>query len=153
MFAASMILAGFLMLSGLLLIWHSTRDWATTEATIRKFDCKQIPGRNDQFWYTLLYEFSVDGQNYTGEMISPRHSDYVLSQAESSWYASQLQPGRIVPVTYFPDQPGDHSFIENVTISDIAFTPCGTLLLGLWILYLLRKNEGPTGASTCFSKR
>ena len=141
LFAASMLLVGVLTLSGLYLAWHSTRDWSTAQATIQKFDVHELPGRRNVFFYTLIYEFRVDGQDYTGETISPRNSDFVLTRPESHWYSSQYRPGQTVDVVYEPDRPGFRSFIERVTLSDVVFVPCGILLLGVWILYLLRMTR------------
>lgn len=153
LFAASMVLAGFLMVSGLLLVRHASLDWPVAEAMIRKLEFIPLPHHRSDVMYELEYEFQVDGLTYRGSAISPRHTDGIISQDESEAYRKKYPPGSQVRVTYAPFAPDEHSFIEPVTWKDILFIPCGTLLFGLWILYLLRKTRVRTVPKRVFQNQ
>jgi hypothetical protein len=140
-FAAGVILSGSVMLAEMLQLWRDTADWRSAEATIRNFETQRMPGRRDLVQYELRYEFLVAGQGYSGEWISPTTTNGQLTRRESRHYRRYLRPGKVVPVIYDPEQPGAGSFVEPVLIADVIVAPGGLVLLGLWILYLLRKTR------------
>lgn len=135
------MLAGLVIFSRTLLVWQQTQDWRTANATILKFDVEPVRGSPNRFWYTLLYEFQVNGMDYTGEVISPIHADNILSRFETESFRLRYPPGKSVTVIYEPGTPGLNSYLEGVSIRDLVIAPLGTLLLGLWILYLLRATR------------
>ncbi len=149
LFAIGISLWGWTVLTRMARLWDSTRDWETTTATVEEFSTRKLPRTQpfsrrrsrDLFRYSLRYQFQVDGEEYTGDSLSPANNHSIIDRQESNRYSAKLLPGSRVTIIYWPENPGEKSYLEPVPLQDVLVRPGGMLLLGLWILYLLRKTR------------
>ena len=136
LFASGLVLAGFMSVSALIILWNQSRDWPTAQGVILELGNENA--RDDlDIILDLEYNFKVDGQVYSGKRLSPKDDHFFISREEFRRLRKTYPTGANVSVTYSPELPGEESFLEPISIKEFT-VPGGMLIFGLWILYLQR---------------
>lgn len=129
-----LLLSAALMLVGGLLMWVACRNWPRARGQITKLELVA----QDHPRSTLLdleYEFTVQGQQYTGTMLSPFASDNVMHRWLAWWKARTYSVGEPVEVMY---RPNDLStcFVERPTLLGCLLRFFGISTIGGWMVFL-----------------
>ncbi len=137
--AIALVFGGFITLVQTHKSWSHTWGWNRTEGTVKSFELIRV--RRGNWKYDLQFQFVLDGQDYSGELITPDHEDATyIDAAEKRKYSNAFKPGNKIDVFYSPDAPDRESYVEITSYTDFGL-PAAVFLLGLWVLYLLRKTR------------
>lgn len=151
-----LILGASLMLVGALMVWAATERWPWTEGKLLRFESQSSGSRRKPVKLELEYEYSVDGQAFTGAELSP----VIPSGEMTRWYAEkkkrEFRAGENVRVTYDPTNP-TRSFLETPDLLlDVLLHPISIGCLGAWMVFLFvqtRRRKVPAEVAALLENR
>ncbi|MDG2014117.1 MAG: DUF3592 domain-containing protein, partial [Pirellulaceae bacterium] len=133
--AISLVFGGFISLVDTHRNWSRTLGWSRTEGTVKSFETFKV--KRDRWRYDLQFSFVLNGQDYSGELITPAHEDGTyIDKSELLRYRTAFKPGKKIEVFYSPTSPDRESFVETTAYTDFGLH-AAVFLLCLWVLYLL----------------
>jgi len=151
---------------GLYFIFYGNEaaSWPETQGTVVSATVKtrtsrrssQSVGQRDrqrEFYPSITYRWSVNGQTYTGSQyqVGANAESYFFGEREKAQEEVDKHPaGKAIPVFYNPDDPSAAVLVRDVSAGVYVPLPLGLVMLALGVLglkFVPAKPAGPARAS------